>query len=102
MEETDAEEKQPEKIKKDTRPTAATQTSTKSSSATEASRQTVVANKWAHMINTIRFRKRWSEQGRARRHSKLGLPKNLDGPARGLGKHMGRWGWREIGIGTLA
>ena len=29
-------------------------------------------------------------------YAKNGMPKNLDGKAQGMGRHMGRWGYREI------
>ena len=48
------------------------------------------------MVTCIQERKRWSVRGTMLNYRKNGLPKNVDGPARGLGSHLGRWGWREI------
>ena len=51
---------------------------------------------WQRMVERIQARKRWSAKASILNYSKNGLPKNLDGPATGLGKHVGRWAWREI------
>ena len=52
-------------------------------------------NRWVALLDLIIARKRWSEWGRARKNAKK-MPLDLDGKARGFGKHVGRWGWREI------
>ena len=51
---------------------------------------------WHRFVQRIQERKRWSMQGAAHNYAKHGLPRSVDGPARGLGKHLGRWGYREI------
>jgi len=53
-------------------------------------------NRWKRLLARIIERKRWSEKGRALNYSRNGLPRNLDGKARGFGRHLGRWGWPEI------
>ena len=53
-------------------------------------------NHWRRMIERIIMRRMWSEKGRALNYAKNGLPRNLDGKARGFGCHIGRWGWREV------
>jgi hypothetical protein len=53
--------------------------------------------RWRLLIRRIQARTRWSDWGRLLNYSKYGCPKNLDGPAKGFGKHLGRWDWREIG-----
>ena len=53
-------------------------------------------NHWRRMLEKAIMRRMWSEKGRALNYAKNGLPRNLDGKARGFGRHMGRWGWREV------
>ena len=53
-------------------------------------------NRWMHLVAVMRWRRRWSIQGKARQYSLKGMPKNLDGKATGFGSHIGRWQWREI------
>ena len=53
-------------------------------------------NHWRRMIERIIMRRMWSEKGKALNYAKNGLPRNLDGKARGFGCHIGRWGWREV------
>ena len=53
-------------------------------------------NKWQRLVQVIQRRRRWSAHGTALKYAKHGMPRNLDGPARGRGRHLGRWGWREI------
>ena len=52
--------------------------------------------RWRRLIVKAQERRKWSTRGQALNYAKHGMPKNLDGPARGFGKHLGRWGWREI------
>ena len=52
--------------------------------------------RWRRLVMKIQTRKRWSDWGRLQNYAKNGLPKNLDGKPTGFGKHLGRWGWREI------
>ena len=54
------------------------------------------ANRWMHLVAVMRWRRRWSIQGKARQYQLRGMPKNLDGKATGFGSHIGRWQWREI------
>ena len=51
---------------------------------------------WRRMVAKAQERKAWSAKGHALNYAKNGMPQNLDGPAKGFGKHMGRWGYREI------
>ena len=51
---------------------------------------------WQRMVARIQERKKWSSRGHMLNYSKNGMPWSVDGPARGLGKHLGRRGWREI------
>ena len=51
---------------------------------------------WRRMVQLIQERERWSIRGTAINYSRNGMPRSVDGPARGLGRHIGRWGWREI------
>ena len=51
---------------------------------------------WQRMMAKAQERRKWSARGQALNYAKNGMPKNLDGPARGFGRHLGRWGWREI------
>ena len=51
--------------------------------------------KWQRMVLLVINRKYWATWGHVRR-SVLKMPKNLYGPATGMGKHLGRWGFREI------
>ena len=51
---------------------------------------------WQRMVARIQDRKKWSTRGHMLNYSKNGMPRSVDGPATGLGKHLGRWGWREI------
>ena len=53
-------------------------------------------NAWQRLVSKIQSRKAWSDRGRMLNYAKHGLPKNLDGKPTGFGKHLGRWGWREI------
>ena len=53
-------------------------------------------NKWQRLVAKIQSGRRWSIQGTAMHYAKHGMPRNLDGPARGPWRHLGRWGWREI------
>ena len=53
-------------------------------------------SKWERLLNRIIARKRWAAVGHAQNYAKNGMPKNLDGPATGFGRHIGRWQWREI------
>lgn len=54
-------------------------------------------NRWMHLVATARWRRRWSAKSKARSYSRPGrMPRNLDGPARGFGWHLGRWQWREL------
>ena len=53
-------------------------------------------DRWCRLVMRIQFRKRWSDRGRMQNYAKHGMPENLDGPPTGFGKHIGRWGWREI------
>ena len=55
-----------------------------------------IANKWQRLAAVMQRRRRWHAHGQALNYAKNGLPRNLDGPARGFGRHLGRWGWREI------
>ena len=50
---------------------------------------------WQRWMQLIISRKRWSVWGMARQYSLL-MPRNIDGRARGLGRHLGRWSWREV------
>ena len=52
--------------------------------------------RWHRLIVKAQERRKWSARGQALNYAKNGMPKNLDGPAQGFGKHLGRWGWREI------
>ena len=51
---------------------------------------------WKRFVQRIQERRKWSARGMMLNYVKNGMPKSLDGPARGAFKHMGRWGWREI------
>ena len=51
---------------------------------------------WQRLMAKAQERRKWSARGQALNYAKNGMPKNLDGPARGFGKHLGRWGWREM------
>ena len=53
-------------------------------------------NRWQKLVLRIRERKRWSEKGRLLNYAKNGCPRNLDGKARGFGRHLGRWQWRGV------
>ena len=53
-------------------------------------------NRWQKLIYRAITNRQWSENGRARNYALNGLPKSVDGPAKGFGKHLGRWGYREI------
>ena len=60
------------------------------------------AQMWVRMILRMSSRKRWACNMLALRNAKA-MPKNIDGPGKGLGCHLrepgcakGRWGWREI------
>ena len=52
-------------------------------------------DKFKRFVELIIFRKRAATQMLARRNV-LRMPVNLDGPAKGFAKHMGRWSWREV------
>ena len=51
---------------------------------------------WKRLVAKIQESRRWSIAGQALNYAKHGVPKFLDGLARGFGKHLGRRGWREI------
>ena len=51
---------------------------------------------WTGLVDTIISKKRWSEKRRAQNYAKRMLALLDHGPPRGFGKHLGRWGWREI------
>ena len=53
-------------------------------------------NRWIRLVKRIQSGKRWSDWGRMQNYAVHGMPKNLDDPPTGFGKHLGRWGWREI------
>ena len=53
-------------------------------------------NEWQRLVAGIQRSRQWHARSQALNYAKHGLPRNLDGPARGLGRHVGRWGWREI------
>ena len=54
-----------------------------------------VGSNWRYLVWKIQSNKKWSARSTMFRYRNK-LPKNLDGPATGMGKHLGRWGWREI------
>ena len=51
---------------------------------------------WRRLVAKAQERRKWSVRGQALNYAKHGMPQHLDGPARGFGKHLGRWGWRDI------
>ena len=51
---------------------------------------------WHRFVQRIQDRKQWAARGHMLNYSKNGMPQSVDGRARGLGSHLGRWGWREI------
>ena len=53
-------------------------------------------NKWQALVARIQGKRRWSARGQLANYAANGVPRNLDGPARGFGRHVGRWQWREI------
>ena len=55
-----------------------------------------IGHRWQRLVSIIQERRRWSMRGMLLNYTRNGIPKRLDGPARGFGKHLGRWGWREI------
>ena len=58
--------------------------------------RTVGLNRWQKLILLARQRREWSMRGQMLKCKQHGMPKNLDGPAKGFGKHLGRWGYNEI------
>ena len=56
----------------------------------------VLGIRWRWMVLRIQERRKWSARGTMLNYVKNGMPKSVDGPARGAFKHLGRWGWREI------
>ena len=56
----------------------------------------VAKAQWRHLLMRVQSRKKWSDRGRLQNYAQNGVPKNLDGKPTGFGKHIGRWGWREI------
>ena len=52
--------------------------------------------RWRLLVQRIQARKKWSDKGRILNYSRNGLPRNLDDHATSFGKHLGRWGYREI------
>ena len=52
--------------------------------------------RWQALVLEIQQRKRWAVRGHLLNYAKHGCPKNMDRPARGFGKHVGRWGWRAM------
>ena len=53
-------------------------------------------NRWQQLMLRVQARKRWSDKGRLCNYAKNGIPRNIDGKPTGFGRHLGRWGWREI------
>ena len=53
-------------------------------------------NRWQALVKRMQERRRWSARTNLERYSRRGVPKDLDGPTRGFGHHLGRWQWREI------
>ena len=54
-----------------------------------------LGNRWRYLVWKIQANKRWSLRATMFKYSKR-MPNYVDGPARGMGKHLGRWSWREI------
>ena len=52
-------------------------------------------NRWQLLVKKIQDRRAWSIKATAHKHAK-NMPKNLDGPPTGLGRHLGRWSFRQI------
>ena len=52
--------------------------------------------KWQRLVLVIQRRRRTWAQNKALEYAKNCLLHNLDGPAKGFGRHVGRWAWREI------
>ena len=53
-------------------------------------------NKWQRLVLVAQWKRRSWANMTALKYAKNGMPKNLDGPAKGFGRHLGRWQWREI------
>ena len=83
-------------IKASRRPRAAEDpTSTKEPEPEEGPTETEWGHRWRYLVWKVRSNKRWSSRSMMFQYSRR-MPKSIDGAARGMGKHPGRWGWREI------
>ena len=53
-------------------------------------------NRWQNLMFVAMTRKEWAVKGHMLRMRKHGLPADVYGKATGFGKHIGRWGNREV------
>ena len=52
-------------------------------------------NRWQRLVQVARLRRGWSFRGALLKARKWGAP-HKEGPPKGFGKHLGKWGHNEI------